>query len=95
MSSTLYSLQYFFLAPEVIGSGRDAADLSRRQALAGDFSDWLMVMDVACAPSQGRGGSHDLNCPITIVVRLYLGGLLYKECVNRASNDCLVDKGRL
>ena len=49
-----------------------AADLSRRQALAGDFSDRLM----ACAPSKGRGGSHDLNCPITIVVRLYLGGLL-------------------
>ena len=59
------------------GRGRDAADLSRRQALAGDFSDWLMVKVMACAPSKGRGGSHDLNCPITIVVRLYLGGLLY------------------
>ena len=56
---------------------RGAADLSRRQALAGDFSDWLMVKVMACAPSKGRGGSHDLNCPITIVVRLYLGGLLY------------------
>ena len=41
---------------------------------------WLMVKVMACAPSKGRGGSHDLNCPITIVVRLYISGygdLLY------------------
>ena len=61
-----------------------AADLSRRQALAGDFSDWLMVKVMACAPSKGRGGSHDLNCPITIVVRLYLGGLLCNIMRQRA-----------
>ena len=76
VSSTVYSIFYgtrsFWL--------RGAADLFRRQALAGDFSDWLMVKVMACAPSKGRGGSHDLNCPITIVVRLYIsgyGGLLY------------------
>ena len=78
VSSTVYSI--FLWHQKLLARGRDAADLSRRQALAGDFSDWLMVKVMACAPSKGRGGSHDLNCPITIVVRLYIsgyGGLLY------------------
>ena len=54
---------------------------------------WLWLVPLQRVEESGE--SHDLNCPITIVVRLYLGGLLYKECVNRDSNDCLVDRGRL
>ena len=90
-----------FLAPEVTGSGVQLISIAGRHKLVIQHPehdhDWLMAMYLACVTSKGRG-SHDLNCPMTIdiVVRLlYLGGLLYKECVNRDSNDCLVDRGRL
>ena len=57
---------------------RGAADLSRRQALAGDpvgvvhqyvsvIGSWSFTYPFH---SKGRAGSHGLNCPITIVVRL-------------------------
>ena len=79
VSSTVYS--HFFLAPEVIGSGVQLISLAGRHwRVISVIGIWLMVKVMACAPSKGRGGSHDLNCPITIVVRLYISGygdLLY------------------
>jgi hypothetical protein len=47
VSSTVYSI--FLWHQKLLARGRDAADLSRKQALAGDFSDWHL------AHGQGHG----------------------------------------
>ena len=48
-ASSCYGISYWL---------RGAADLSRRQALAGDFSDWLMVKVMACVPLQRVEEGH-------------------------------------
>ena len=64
-----------------LGAGMQLISLAGRHwRVISVIGIWLMVKVMACAPSKGRGGSHDLNCPITIVVRLYISGygdLLY------------------
>ena len=80
VSSTVYSI--FLWHQKLLARGRmQLISLAGRHwRVISVIGIWLMVKVMACAPSKGRGGSHDLNCPITIVVRLYISGygdLLY------------------
>ena len=80
VSSTVYSI-FYGTRSYWLGAGMQLISLAGRHWLViSVIGIWLMVKVMACAPSKGRGGSHDLNCPITIVVRLYIygyGDLLY------------------